>query len=264
MIKPDVIVTWPKNCDYPLWRQFIRDNRSRFNKVIIAFMEPNSGYDFKPFIQEAMWQDNIKFLDAPIPRAGIDDWRDLAVNASLLQSQSDWIWFTEQDFYPCFGFWEHEIQWSENNKCDVIAAYQSTRMHPCCMFVKRMALDKTHKNFGIVPDKTDHFYLIQKDLEDNGAKIGKIDPKRYHHYNGLSHNWRLVSEGGEANYQTDDFVDWLKQSLTVNVPQCPEFERIANAEITRYEAATIPADTYPDHFPTAGNGAIEPNKGDTP
>lgn len=231
----DIVVTWPRNCDYPLWRQFVRDNRTRFNEIIIAFMDPHSQFDYGDFVKQSMHQDYVHFLDAPTPRAGVDDWRDLAVNASLLHSyNAEWVFFTEQDFYPNDGFWG-EIQRLENDGCDVIAAYQGERMHPCCIFVKRSALNATRKMFGIVPDKTDHFYLFQKDLENAGVKIGKLPPELYYHYNGLSHNLRLISEGGDPNYQVDDFVDWLKKSIAVTVPKNPFFEQLAGAVINRYE-----------------------------
>lgn len=232
----DIIVTWPKNCDYPLWRQFLRDNRARFNEIIVAFMNPNSGYDYSDFVRQTMHQDYVHFLEAPVPRHGIDDWRDLAVNASLLHSyNAPWVWFTEQDFYPKEGFWD-EVKKHEDEGCDVIAVYQAERMHPCCIFIKREALNKTSKNFGIVPGVSDHFSIFQKELENAGVKVGKIAENTYHHYNGLSHNWRLASEGGEPNYQVDDFIDWVQQSTKVTVEKHPNFMEVASAVIIKEEA----------------------------
>ena len=182
-----------------------------------------------------MFPDYVHFLEAPTPRAGIDDWRNLAINASLLHSyNAPWIWFTEQDFYPSEGFWS-AVDRLESDGNEAIAVYQGERMHPCCIFVKREVLNRTSKNFSIVPDKYDHFYLFQKDLENLGVKIGKIDPKTYFHYNGLSHNWSLVTNGSDPNYYPEEFIGWLKQSMTVRVQKDPEFERIANAVIIKYE-----------------------------
>lgn len=242
-MNPDIIVTWPKNCDYPLWRQFLRNERHRFNEIIVAFMEPNTGRDYSSFIRQSVHQDYVHFLDAKIPR-GAEDWRNLAVNSALLHSyNADWIWFTEQDFYPRDGFWD-EVERLEIEGCDVIAAYQGNRLHPCCIFIKRSTLNKTHKDFGIVPDKSDHFSLIQKDLEDAKVKIGEINPELYFHYNGLSHNYRLATEGMEPNYQfvsgsyvlykPDEFIDWLKQCLAVKVPLDTEFTEVANAVISKF------------------------------
>lgn len=229
----DLIVTWPRNCDYPLWRQFIRDNRPKFNEIIIGMHNSNIGHDFTNFIREAMHPDYVLIHDAPEPLPG-EDWRDRAVNASLLHSyNAPWIWFTEQDFYPKEGFWE-EVEKLESEGCDAIAVYQQTRLHPCCIFIKREMLNKTSKMFGIEPGQSDHFGTFQRELEALGAKIGKISEDKYLHYNGLSHNWRLASEGGEPNYQIDEFIDWLKQSVAVSVPQCSCFTDVANAVIAKH------------------------------
>lgn len=247
-MKPDIIVTWAKNCDFPIWRQFIRDNRTRFNEIIIGIHNSNTGTDYTDFIRDAMHSDYVHMFNAPEPRAGIDDWRDLSVNAGLLHSyNSEWVWFTEQDFYPGNGFWEN-VESLQNDGCEVMAVYQADRMHPCCIFVKRSALNKTRKMFGIVPDKSDHFSLFQKDLENAGVKIGKIDPETYYHYNGLSQNWYLASLGQEPNYHLPEFVDYLKKCLKVNVPIIPAFAEIATRTIAEYEAKTTP----PDHSPTLG------------
>lgn len=232
----DIIVTWPKNCDYPLWRQFIRDNRTRFNEIIIGLHNSNTGVDYSEFVKGAMHQDYVHIFNAPEPRAGIDDWRDLSVNAGLMHSyNADWVFFTEQDFYPRDGFWD-EVQKHEDAGCEVIAAYQSDRMHPCCIFVKRTALNKTRKMFGIVPDKSDHFSLFQKDLEDAGVKIGKLNPDTYYHYNGLSQNWYLASIGQVPNYHLPEFIDYLQKCLNLTVPITPEFKQIALAVINANRA----------------------------
>lgn len=228
----DIIVTWPRNCDYPLWRQFIRDNRTRFNEIIIGLHNSNTGVDYGEFIKEAMHPDYIHLFAAPAPRPG-EDWRDLSVNAGLLHSyNAEWIWFTEQDFYPRDGFWD-EVKKHEDAGCEVIAAYQLDRMHPCCIFVKRTALNKTRKMFGVVPDKSDHFSLFQKDIEAAGVKIGKLNPDTYYHYNGLSQNWYLATIGNTPNYHLLEFIDYLQKCLKVSVPIDPKYAEIAHAVISK-------------------------------
>jgi hypothetical protein len=241
----NVIVSWPRNCDYPLWRQFIRDNRTRFNEIIIAFTETNQGENYRQFVRDAMADDNVLFLEAPQPNPERgEDWRNLAVNKMLEHSYiADWVWFTEQDFYPKEGFWE-EVGRLEKEGCEVIAVYQSERMHPCCIFINRNALNKTRKNFGIIKDKADHFSMIQKDLENAGVKIGKIDPKTYIHYNGLSQNMVLLGLSEAPNYQPEAFKDWLQGCLSVNVPLDNRF-----IELTRGKYAGIEPNTTPPHSP---------------
>lgn len=240
----DVLVAWPRNCDYPLWRQFIRDNRTRFNEVIIAFTETHHGENYRDFVRQAMFPDYVHFLEAPFPDARIgEDWRNLAVNAMLLHSyNAPWIWFTEQDFYPKDGFWD-EVQRLEEAGCQVIAVYQSDRMHPCCMFVTREALNKTRREFGIIKDKADHFCKIQKDLEQSGVKIGRIDQSLYTHYNGLSHNLTLLGRGEAPNYQSDACFEWLTASLSVSVPLDPRFIALGSGKFAGNIGKALPSPT---------------------
>lgn len=212
----DTIVAWPKNCDYPLWRDFVRKERKRMNEVIVSFTETNTGEDYRDFVRQAMFPDYVHFVEATQPGDG-EDWRNLAIHDALLHSyNAPWLWFTEQDFYPQCGFWQ-KVEELEAQGNDVIAVYQQKRMHPCCIFIKREALEKTRKNFGIVPDISDHFSIIQKDLENAGVKIAKIPEDTYFHYNGLSHNWRLLSEGLLPNYEMDKFMEYLDKCLKVKV-----------------------------------------------
>lgn len=218
MNKPDIIVSWPRNCDYPLWRQFIRDERQRFNEIIIAFTETYEGADYRQFVTDSMFPDYIHAFNAPTPGPS-QDWRDMAVNAGLLHSyNAEWVWFTEQDFYPLPGFWE-EVQMREVEGCNVIGVYQGDRLHPCCIFVRRDILNKTSRKFGVVVDKLDHFGVFQQDLGAiEGAKIGLVRPQTYIHLNGLSHNFRLITQYGTPNYDPEAFYEWLKACLAVKVP----------------------------------------------
>jgi hypothetical protein len=225
----DLLLSWPRNCDYPVWRQFLRDNRTKFNEVIIAFTETNQGDDYRDFIRNAMFDDYVLFLDAPQPDYKIgEDWRNVAINSMLLHSyNAPWIWFTEQDFYPGEGFWE-EVEKLENEGCDVIAVYQGNRMHPCCIFIKREALQKTRKDFGIIKDKADHFSKIQEDIEASGLKIGILNPGKYQHLNGLSHNLVLLGLGEAPNHQIEAFFAWLNECLAVSVPIHDRFRQLAD------------------------------------
>lgn len=221
MMLPDVIVSWPRNNDYPLWRQFIRDNRNRFAKVIIVFTETNQGANYKKFVMDAMNEDNVTFFDSPTYGAE-QDWRDVAVNCALQYSTSNWVWFTEQDFYPRNGFWNY-VDSLYTLGYDVIATYDAGRMHPCNILLKRSVLDKTRKNFAIVPGVADHFGQLQIDLEQMDIKIGAIHPDAYFHYNGLSHNFTLMSRGETPNYYPEEFNQYLNMCLEVNVPLEPGF-----------------------------------------
>lgn len=213
-MKIDVILTWPKNCDYPLWRQFIRDNRHRFENIYIFFHQTNAGHDFRPFVYNSMAQDNICFRD--FQYTAVDDWRNIAINQALELSKSEWVWFTEQDFIITDPdeFWG---QVYKNESADFIGIDVSGRWHPCCMFVKREIINKTQKNFAVIPGVKDHFGRFQKNLEEMIIKRVFLN-KGWRHLNGLSQNFYLLSIGQKANYNPDEFYQYLKDSLDVSVP----------------------------------------------
>lgn len=231
--RPDIIVTWPRNNDYPVWREFIRDNRYRFNEIIVVFMEPNQGPDYSSFIKEAMQPDYVHFVDSPPIRPG-EDWRNVAVNAGLIHSyNAPWVWFTEQDFYVLDDKFWFEV-YEKSYEFDVIGIAQGPRLHPACIFIKREALDKTRRNFGIVPGVSDHFYQFQEDIENEKmARCYFSDPAGlgYKHFNGLSHNWTLLANGGEPNYEPDDFYKYLEACLNTSVPLNDEWKSIAQGAI---------------------------------
>ena len=233
MIKPDVVVCWPTNCDYPLWRLFIRENRDRFNFVYVVFTEHSSKITYDNFVTEQMVNDNVSLIRSPEVEAE-QDWRDVAIKSALAHSQSEWVWFTEQDFYPTEEFWGNVDYYVEND-CNVIAVYQEKRMHPCCIFIKREILDSLNPYFGIVPDKLDHFGKLQQELEQrDDVKIGILDSKNYYHYNGLSHNWRLITDGMPPNYKPEEFLRYLGACLDSIIKKHPIFTEIAIRSINAY------------------------------
>lgn len=229
MIRPDLILSWPRNCDYPLFRQYIRDHRELFNEIIIVFTETNQGEDYREFIKQSMHQDHILFVQSPDIKSG-EDWRDVAIHSALLHSyNAEYIMFIEQDFFMTDRFWEEVEEMQKTNNYDVIGVMDSVRMHPCCMIFKRVALNKTCKNFGIVPDRLDHFGLIQLDIENlqNGLRFGRIEDNLYTHMNGLSHNLTLVYNGEMPNYRKEEFDQYLTKSLLVTVPLDDRYRGLA-------------------------------------
>ena len=240
MKETDIIVTWPRNCDYPVWRDFIRQYRHLFNKVIIVFMETNQGHDYRHFLRDAMAKDNITFLQSPKIQPG-EDWRNVAVNLALEHSTSKWVWFTEQDFLIHDMRFLTVAVFGSMAEMDVIGMSAGGRLHPCCIFIKRETLEKTHKNFGIVPDRSDHFGQLQKDIE--GQNMSRYyyaeDPVNgFVHFNGLSHNWTLLSNGETPNYKIEDFQGYLELSLDAEkyVELSPFWKRIALDFINRRNA----------------------------
>lgn len=222
MTKPDIIISWPRNNDYPLWRQFIHEQRKHFNEIIVVFTDTFENDDYSHFVRETMFADHIIFVDNPPIQHG-EDWRNVAIHQALLHSyNAEWIWFTEQDFFCKKGFFEEtEKLISEGN--DAIVVYDGARrMHPCSIMVKRTTLDKTRKNFGVIPDVSDHFSVIQTDLELCG-KVVEIPTKFYFHMNGLSSNFAQVARGGRPNYQPEIFNAYIDRCMMSNVNKSDRF-----------------------------------------
>lgn len=228
MIIPDIIVTWPRSTDYPLWREYIRRNRTRLNEVIVVFMETNQGHDYRDFVRGAMFADRAFCLDSPTVKPG-EDWRNVAVNAGLEYSlHSEYIWFTEQDFFPLPGFW-NEVE-AHNGK-GYIGIKEGDRIHPASLFVQRSALQKTTKNFSIVPNVLDHFGLFVNELQQitNGAILS---PERYMHLAGLSHNLSLIERGEAPNHNVIQLKAYLEGCLKLDVPVHDNFIGMINKYLT--------------------------------
>lgn len=213
MLKPDVIVSWPRNCDYPLWRHFIHNNRARFNEVIIVFTETHQGNNYVEFAKSQMERDYCLFIKNPIVHAE-QDWRDVAIKAALNHSyNAEWIWFTEQDFIiqDDVAFW-NKIEVSQDLS-SVIGIKQGERLHPACLFIERKVLNKTSRYFGITPNKSDHFGKLQLEIEALQSPITIIPSSMYYHYNGLSHNMSLAGRQEAPNYEPERFYDYMRQCI---------------------------------------------------
>lgn len=214
-MKPDVIVCWPDNCDYPLWRKFIKKNRFRFNKVYVIFTKTNRAPIYNSFVaNDLIGVCDLYYSPAIYPN---QDWRDIAVNFALDLSKAEWVWFTEQDFLILDNsFWE-DVENQVNEGKSAISYYDAYRMHPCCIFARRSMVEKTTKNFGIVKDKLDHFGVFQQEVDElylhNRIEIGAVKYDSCKHLNGLSSNFSLISNGDKPNYRPDEFRKFIIECL---------------------------------------------------
>lgn len=232
-MRPDLIVCHPFHVDYPIWRQQIKDNRGKFDKVIVVFTNMNTHGDVRSFVQEAMKLDDVTFADSDSLKPD-QDWRDAATNRGLLFSESDWVFFTEQDFFFSNSFWEKLVEKSSKNDCVVYS--EGERPHPCCWLVKRSVIDQTDRDFGVIPDIGDHFSKFYKNLVDLEAKIELI-PKddTFDHLNGLSQNMHMLQSGEEPNFRPMEFKKYLHECLYLtNVPLLPAFVELAKKYLEDY------------------------------
>lgn len=203
-------------------------------------METNEGTDYRKFVVESMdsKSDYITFFDSPV-LTGTQDWRDVAVNYALDYSQADIVWFTEQDFFITKkDFWE-EIYGKLMMGFDIVGITQGGRLHPACIFADRTIIDKTKRKFGVIPNVGDHFAQFQKDIEEmnvNRCYIENEELYGYKHMNGLSHNWRLVSNDEPANYEPDKFYNYLKDCLLIEneFKLHPTFKEICQTALNKY------------------------------
>lgn len=226
---PDVVCSWPRHTDFPLWRQQIHDNRSLFNKVIVVFTDMNVQKDYREFIGMVMKEDNITFVDSD-PVNSPDDWRNIAVNTGLRYSTAEWVWFTEQDFFWKEGFWEKVYEYA--GSAMVMAANVQGRMHPCCIFIRRFVLDKhTRKDFSVIPNVSDHFSKIQEDLQNQ--IIVWIPDRLYTHMSGLSQNMFLLTcrkffgkDPREVMTYPKEFKKYCEDCLKLDIPMHRDFEEM--------------------------------------
>lgn len=228
-MKPDVIVSWPRNCDYPLWRLFMQTNRDRFGEVIIIITETHQGPNFSEYLKTVFKPPLYRIAHSPMVYGG-DDWRNIAVNFALeTYSRSEWVWFTEQDFFVTSASWFEAIDELAKNH-DAIGVRDGDRIHPCSLLVSRDFTYRTRLDFG-VGEGLDHFGKFTKDLAALGARFAFVD-RYYEHMAGLSHNWRLVCDGEPANYKPEEFYRYLSQCLDAPIERSPEWVKIAEKTIT--------------------------------
>lgn len=223
-MKPDVIVCWPRFADYPLWRKFIAGNRWRFDQVIVVFTR-HDGRDISSWVREHLR--SATFVDSPPVPPG-RDWRDVAVNAALDVSHSEWVWFTEQDFFITDeDFWRgihteaqtyNVIGWRDGNG----------RLHPSCLFVRRVFVDGTTRYFGTPP--IDHFWTFTHELMD--VEDVSLIGDGYEHMQGLTQNHALIDAGiDEGVFEREQFRRYLWLCLEAKVPLEPGWEAAARKEI---------------------------------
>lgn len=196
-MKMDLVITWPISCDFPIWRRFLRENRNLFENVIIVMSDTHTGHDYSDFLFEATKKDGVMFRrkDSYIQ---MEDWRNAAVNAGLTYATSEWVFFTEQDFfiYDPKDFFDRMDKQSAD--VDIFHHLEGERIHPACMVVRKDMINKTKKDFSVDPGKSDHFGKFVDELSDKKARFKVLPGKNgddYLHLNGLTHNYRLIEDG---------------------------------------------------------------------
>lgn len=208
----DVIVSWPRSCDYPAWRQFIRDERHRFGEVFVVFTEL-PGKDISGFVRANFPE--ATFIDSPATHGR--DWRDVAVNAALDRSTASHVWFTEQDF----EITDPEVFWPQLTG-DVAGVHlDDRRYHPACLLVSRSLVETSGRHFGTDPYFGDHFGRVAYYLFDEPS--AKVIIGGYRHFQAISESQMLAWQGQPPKFRPEQFREWVDANVAADVPIEPNW-----------------------------------------
>lgn len=241
MQRPDLLITFIKHCDYPIFRRFLRRHRQRFGKVIIYWSEHFRHMYFNRFIEKDLADLNITFLQNIPYKYGYEDWRNIATNYMLKFSDSEWVCSIEQDFFT--KDWEKLLDAvTEASKTydflgykgrDQQQSYQQylkgDYVHPAFWFIKKSLLDKTEKDFSAKPDQgCDHFGLITRDVVKLGVPIwysqdNGFPEENAFHQGGINVNYINAFEPGFVMHRPELFYIYNWWSMKADIPQSPEF-----------------------------------------
>ena len=217
-IKPDVIITWPSGFDYPLCRWQLQQFRNYFDKVIIATYTYGSP-DFRGFLKKAMKKTD--FVDNGQDSA---TWRERCIASGLEISKSEWVLFTEQDFFwKGDHFLEKVFQATELH--NVIGIVQGTRLHPGFLLVKRDLLEETKKEFGVKGNDKDHFWGISQELVSKGNfidinSLGLYEGVDWFHFSSMTWNHFRIKDGDLTEFhEPTEYLVYNSMSRTKRVIQ---------------------------------------------
>jgi hypothetical protein len=221
-MKPDVIITWPTGCDYPLCRAQLKMSRKYFNKVIIVF-NPKGPMDFSEFIQKA-------HKDFTCLSSSVNDehWREASVTMGLKESTSDEVIFTEQDF-----FWKDtkflETVAEARKKYDTVGIRNGNRLHPCFIQTSRAMIEQTSKDFAVQGQDKDHFQKFSEEVLAKGSfidlkDIGLFEGVDWYHFSSMTWNlMRVQYDDVKEMHELAEFLVYNTYSRTKQVKQDPRW-----------------------------------------
>lgn len=218
-MKTDLLITWPRHIDYPLFRLTLAKYRWYFEKIYIALVQSNLPRDLSVFLIETLpWAQFVK------PPAVRSDWRDNAIYDLLIHSQAEMILFLEQDFLIKDGVL---LDFAVNCHQPFLGFREGERIHPGFVLIKREIIEKTSKDFSANPPAHDHFGQFFQEV----AKLVKMkfieeygfDKKvHYYHLNGLTQNFQCYQER-QPFYRPEEFLTYNSCCLRLDIRQEPEF-----------------------------------------
>ncbi len=223
----DVIVSWPRWIDYPVFRRMINLSKRNFNKTIISFTGLTDNQVMETYIRDVV-PFQVYFT---LPTGERGDWRNVAVTNALAVSDAEAILFLEQDFFtrePRLFF--HKLSCALNEGHEFVGFKEAGRIHPACLLVSRAKLNHTTLDFSAGEAGHDHFWFVTKEL---GAlmtefksleSLGLARGRDWWHMNGLTHNYDLVRRGEPVTYEKARFA--LYNLIALRIGSHPDFESL--------------------------------------
>lgn len=227
----DIITIWPRNHDYPPFRKLLKNLEPFYNRAIIGLNGEGAPYDYGNFLANVMNPKKTIFVNSRM-HEGSEDWRNVAIHACLGNSTSEWIWFLEPDFFIEGDGFVRTI-FEAGNHFDAVGFWEANRLHPACLLIKRSLLDKTRKDFSVVPGKLDHFGQfsqdVVKELGMDGIgeleKIGLNNGEHWYHMQGVTHNINLCRANDRGKiYKENEFATYCIESQFCGVPISRDYE----------------------------------------
>ena len=235
-MKPDLLVTQIKHCDYPIFRYTIAKYRDFFGKIIIYFNENNRQpyLDHFMHMEMAAWGD-IVFLDQVPIDWGTQDWRNLSTNAMLEYSSSEWVCSVEQDWFA--RDWDRLLQAVQDGmKTHDLIGWENEAaqyIHPSFWFIKRDVLEATRKDFSAA-EGIDHFGLVTRDVRGMGRKILRTQDMGFRdlsdpantdcfHLGGVNQNFLNGTEQGTVFHRGELFKVYSYWNIQAPVGQSMRF-----------------------------------------
>lgn len=201
MFRPDLLLQYCVYCDYPIYRAWIKKYRNKFNKIIIYPSRHHGVIDLEEFAKRVIPE---TWVDHEVIDYGVQDWRQAETEPLLKHVESDWIWFSEQDFFT--KDWDKLFKDLESTSrdADMMGLWNPTNfpyIHPSCLIIKKELLDATNKDFRAHPEINggDHFCMITQDAKRLQANIVTLQDMGYTedratHLGGLTYVYQNFKE----------------------------------------------------------------------
>lgn len=235
-MRPDLLITWIRHTDYPIFRYILRKYRDFFGEVFIYFSEHYRDIYFDDFLKEAMAKDRVTFIEPQPIDHGLEDWRNKATNIMLDASKSEWVCSVEQDWF-CKD-WDLVLNKIEEKSKDYDllgwagkSGAKNFYIHPAFFFISRELLERSRRDFS-AKEGEDHFGHITRDVEALGSPIYDLESELdcvvkpeadCFHLGGVNQNYLASHDRKYAFHRWEPFSVYNYWCRKTDVEQSPKF-----------------------------------------